>query len=965
MADLFESNIQGEEKIDKQLDNKKGADNDYWKNKIFSMENSGITAIMKAFVIGYASIYTKEQKQKINTLIKAGEIENSKITGGERASNKVNEAINFIESNISKKQSARLRAIYNVLISQRPSLEKLDYNLSNKYFKKYLSFIEKYSSPASVVDTQFGLLKNQAKNKNELENIVNKLGDVVGEKTINLKIIEANKISFKTFSGTKTAKFRTGIVDMTIINTPEGKKLRILDADGDVMTVSINQSGMDFISAKRLDEKQDRTSYVIENKNIKDKNNKKKVDYDYLDYNDYKKEYPAEDSKPKTDKKDGKKSEPPLASNKESKKDNDISTTGKKFVAGEEDKVAQKAEKNKTQKRFTNGEIDNNSSDKGNKNDTMVNRKEIIKNKIKSNFENFRNNKNNISSIASFIESSETNNNKSNLFFKGKNENFLSMGVGHFIWTNDNKYDETFPKFIDFFKTQNSGINVPKLLLEKDPPLDKSGNVKKIKDFTEDQKTEITKFLFKTKDIQVLFILKRTEKSLFKIINTEKDEKINKKLIENINKILQYADKNPEIIAMMIDYVNFKGDGTNENERTNSGKGWGLKQVILGMNFDNDVKNEFIKSAKNVLQNRINEDKNIKKRENGWMKRVDNYKNIKFNENKKLEKTNQTINPKYITINNLDQDNIKAMLKEETKKEFTIYKMNSYNEPSMKYNDKYDENLFKKTHITIHLSDQTNAQSVINHGTNTGNYAYVIDQNGKVIEVNNPNKGQDGSGPLGVFNGDPLSPHRGIGIEFVGKGDQEKLTPAQQESGKKLIAYLKGIYNMPDKNYLTTSAQTVSNNDRLLIESGSRYDIHTDTFLLNQNTLEALGFDYNEFNSHKRFPEFRTEDEEFTFFKNLKIRLKIRKDNKNTVGFNNKNILSDKSNKDSKNYWTNFIENYKFKHFYKKGIDANKQKKFEENYKEILKILDIPNLIITYKDGIKIVNGDMKKYEKK
>ena len=52
----------------------------------------------------------------------------------------------------------------------------------------------------------------------------------------------------------------------------------------------------------------------------------------------------------------------------------------------------------------------------------------------------------------------------------------------------------------------------------------------------------------------------------------------------------------------MIDYVNFKGEGTNPKERYH-GEGWGVLQVLDGM--ERDGANAFGESAARVLARRV------------------------------------------------------------------------------------------------------------------------------------------------------------------------------------------------------------------------------------------------------------------------------------------------------------------------------------------------------------------------
>ena len=77
---------------------------------------------------------------------------------------------------------------------------------------------------------------------------------------------------------------------------------------------------------------------------------------------------------------------------------------------------------------------------------------------------------------------------------------------------------------------------------------------------------------------------------------------------------------------MLLDYVNFKGEGINKKERY-EGKGWGLKQVLLAMpqNENNPLRN-FAFSADEVLTRRvINAPRDESRWLAGWRIRVHGY----------------------------------------------------------------------------------------------------------------------------------------------------------------------------------------------------------------------------------------------------------------------------------------------------------------------------------------------------
>jgi hypothetical protein len=82
----------------------------------------------------------------------------------------------------------------------------------------------------------------------------------------------------------------------------------------------------------------------------------------------------------------------------------------------------------------------------------------------------------------------------------------------------------------------------------------------------------------------------------------------------------------------LMDYVNFKGEGTNRNERY-KGQGWGMLQVLQGMRGKPEgaaAVKEFSASAERVLSRRV---ENAPKEESqwlpGWKNRARSYANWK------------------------------------------------------------------------------------------------------------------------------------------------------------------------------------------------------------------------------------------------------------------------------------------------------------------------------------------------
>ncbi|QLH35695.1 MAG: hypothetical protein HWD61_05780 [Parachlamydiaceae bacterium] len=97
---------------------------------------------------------------------------------------------------------------------------------------------------------------------------------------------------------------------------------------------------------------------------------------------------------------------------------------------------------------------------------------------------------------------------------------------------------------------------------------------------------------------------------------------------ENIEIVFSRLVNNPKGLYALIDYLNFKGDGTSEKE-TYNGQGWGLLQVLQGISpYSRDIVASFVDRAKILLTQRVRNsppDRNEQKWLKGWLNRVDTY----------------------------------------------------------------------------------------------------------------------------------------------------------------------------------------------------------------------------------------------------------------------------------------------------------------------------------------------------
>ncbi len=227
--------------------------------------------------------------------------------------------------------------------------------------------------------------------------------------------------------------------------------------------------------------------------------------------------------------------------------------------------------------------------------------------------------------IGQLIYKNETGGQKEKIIVWNNGEEFLSLGIGHFIWyPNDYQgpFEESFPDLIEYFREES--YDLPRLFYYEHAPYYSRKFFYELYNSGDMELVEARDFLYENKDVQIMFILKRLENSLALMIEkTDKKEKV----MENYEKLVH----TPMGIYPLLDYVNFKGEGTKESERYN-GLGWGLLQVLERMDTDNDPIYEFVEKAKYLLTERV---KNSPKERGedrwleGWYNRLDTYISVR------------------------------------------------------------------------------------------------------------------------------------------------------------------------------------------------------------------------------------------------------------------------------------------------------------------------------------------------
>lgn len=184
-------------------------------------------------------------------------------------------------------------------------------------------------------------------------------------------------------------------------------------------------------------------------------------------------------------------------------------------------------------------------------------------------------------------------------------EDFASLGIGHYIWYPAGKrgpFEESFPELLAYLTAHQTAL--PDWL--KGAPACPWNSRE---EFEHDQGgarlSALRTLLARTVGLQARFSADRLEAALPKMLA---ELPANRR--EGIREQFQRVAASPNGVYALVDYVNFKGEGTLPTERY-QGKGWGLLQVLSGMTGTPAAKpgpaatREFAASAARVLTERV------------------------------------------------------------------------------------------------------------------------------------------------------------------------------------------------------------------------------------------------------------------------------------------------------------------------------------------------------------------------
>ena len=205
-------------------------------------------------------------------------------------------------------------------------------------------------------------------------------------------------------------------------------------------------------------------------------------------------------------------------------------------------------------------------------------------------------------------------------------EEFPSMGIGHFIWYPrgfQGRWTESFPRFVAYVN-QRMPESMPEWVLGSRhcPWPDKESFAR---DFNGPRLRELRYWLANNISLQTDYIIETSREALPNIMSAAPAQQ--RAVIKaNYEKVSTTANGT----YSLIDYVNFKGDGTNPTERYNR-QGWGLMWVLIEMRdvpTGQAAASEFAAAAKRCLDRRITNSpasRGEKRWRAGWHNRCDTY----------------------------------------------------------------------------------------------------------------------------------------------------------------------------------------------------------------------------------------------------------------------------------------------------------------------------------------------------
>ncbi|MDD5656033.1 MAG: hypothetical protein PHF00_02105 [Elusimicrobia bacterium] len=207
-----------------------------------------------------------------------------------------------------------------------------------------------------------------------------------------------------------------------------------------------------------------------------------------------------------------------------------------------------------------------------------------------------------------------------------RGEEFASLGIGHFIWYPEGRsgpFQESFPMLLDFL--ERHGAVLPEwLTVATGCPW--ASREEFLKDFGSERMRRLRRFLSRSVDLQARFLAARLESALPRMLASLPESERRRVRFQ-----FERLAARPEGLYVLVDYVNFKGEGLKPQEAY-GGHAWGLLQVLQGMNGaapGREALHEFADSADFVLTRRVRHSPPERREERwltGWRRRIGTYR---------------------------------------------------------------------------------------------------------------------------------------------------------------------------------------------------------------------------------------------------------------------------------------------------------------------------------------------------
>ena len=211
-------------------------------------------------------------------------------------------------------------------------------------------------------------------------------------------------------------------------------------------------------------------------------------------------------------------------------------------------------------------------------------------------------------------------------------EDFASVGIGHFIWFSKGhteRFREVFPMLISFMEKKN--VEMPSWLNSKTPlPWNSKSEFYAAKKAHSKKHQELFAFLKKTMPYQAEFMAQRLSQALPQMLESIDDPQREALVKKRFDEVMHHKDGlvNERGLYVLLDYTNFKGEGTLKSERY-KGQGWGLLQVLEHMDpKESNKQKAFAQSASRMLSRRIKNSPPARGEERwrkGWNVRLKTY----------------------------------------------------------------------------------------------------------------------------------------------------------------------------------------------------------------------------------------------------------------------------------------------------------------------------------------------------